>query len=95
MQDPTPQPEAIAVQALAGAAQESGAWRLTRTNGTSSDRDDADSRVASAQQPEISGIVRQDEASAEADRRGNHKGADGQLAPSVGIGEEVSGVAGG
>ena len=51
--------------------------------------------MASAQQPEISGIVRQDEASAEADRRGNHKGADGQLAPSVGIGEEVSGVAGG
>ena len=91
---PLPSLRPSLLQALAGAAQESGAWRLTPDN-TLSDRDDADSRVASAQQPEISGTVRQDEASAEADRRGDHKGADGQLAPSVGIGEEVSGVAGG
>src|SRR5205807_6024811 len=70
-----------------------GAWRLTPNN-TLSDRDDADSRVASAQQFETSGIVRQDEASAEPDRRGDHKGVDGQFAPSAGIGEEVSSVAG-
>ena len=94
MQDPTPQPEAIAVPSPPGGqAQESGACRLTPKN-TLSDRDDADSRVASAQQFETSRIVRQDEASAEPDRRGDHKGVDGQLAPSVGIGEEVSSVAG-
>ena len=57
---PLPSLRPSLLQALAGAAQESGAWRLTRTNGTSSDRDDADSRVASAQQPDISEIVRQD-----------------------------------
>jgi hypothetical protein len=50
--------------------------------------------VASAQQFEISRIVRQDEASAEPDRRGDHKGTDGQLTASVGIGEEAPGVAG-
>jgi hypothetical protein len=59
-----------------------------------SDGDDADSRVASTQQFEISRIVRQDKASAEPDCRGNHKGIDGQLTPSVGIGEEMPGVAG-
>ena len=67
---------------------------MAQNDGTQSDRDDADSRVASAQQFEVSGIVRQDKASAEPDRRGDHKGVDSQLIPSVSIGEKVPGVAG-
>jgi hypothetical protein len=50
--------------------------------------------MASTQQFEVSWIVRQDEAPAEPDRRGDHEGVDRQLTPSVDIGEEVPSVAG-
>ena len=39
-------------------------------------------------------MVRQDQASAEPDRRGDHQGVDSQVAPSVSLGEEVPSVAG-
>jgi hypothetical protein len=50
--------------------------------------------VASAQKFEVSGIVRQDEASAETDGRGDHKCVDSQFTPSVSFRKEVAGVAG-